>query len=116
MWRIVAFVALLVTPVGACGGSGANDVTPGASSPISRSAHSFEGQWPFTVSRGTLDCRGDNTMVITFQAGSRTYAINDAAGKQGYAAPQAILKPGATLEAVVEQGEGLCAIGAPGGG
>jgi hypothetical protein len=116
MWRIVAFVALLFTAVGGCGGKGENDVTPGASSPVSRSAHSFEGPWPFTVARGTLDCRGDSTMIITFQAGSRTYAINDAARKQGYASPQAILKPGATLEGVVQQGEGLCAIGVPGGG
>jgi hypothetical protein len=55
-------------------------------------------------------------MTITFQAGSRTYAINDAARTQDYASPRAILKPGATLEGLVEQGEGLCAIGAAGGG
>jgi hypothetical protein len=54
-------------------------VTAGASSPISRSAHSFKGPWPFTFESGTLDCRSDDTMVITFQAGGETYAINDAA-------------------------------------
>jgi hypothetical protein len=50
------YAALLLVPailgVAGCGGNGGSDVTSGASSAISRSAHSFKCPWPFTVGRG----------------------------------------------------------------
>jgi hypothetical protein len=139
--KIVPGVAVLVVGVGfcACGAPGRTGTpvtraTTGERAPEETiSKATFLGVWPFTVGSGKLRCRKvilkgieeRPRYVITFRAGSVTYAVNDAAVdlKAGHDLKAIWRKnhdpmaggPRIWLGDVLDEGLNLCSVGSGAG-
>ncbi|WP_019547650.1 DUF2511 domain-containing protein [Streptomyces sulphureus] len=86
-----ALAALVLAGTAGCKGEGRADpaTTDPAPLPSPTSTkqeigeENFAYTWPFTVPRGTAECRDGDKAVFTVQGGT-TYALNDRARQAGY--------------------------------
>jgi hypothetical protein len=86
MLRGVVGAAVVAIMLAACGGSSDNG-SGGATHSIDVSAATWHvGEWPFTVSSGTLSCtQPPFPGAVTFSTGGGEYAVNGTALDSGFA-------------------------------